>query len=89
MVTLPYMNQLPRDFYLNNAPVSVPVPTPTLPDETVPVAPGLPPPQSGGTYTGAAPPDNPGVGWVWLNPANNGLYVFTNDGVWTQIGTNW
>jgi hypothetical protein len=42
-----------------------------------------------GPFYGPTPPEDPLYGWSWVNPANNGLYVYTDPGVWTQIGTNW
>ena len=95
MATLPYMYQLPQDYYRNNFPVSAPVPTPapTLPELVVPIptppSPGPPASQSGGVWYGSIPPSNPAIGWLWLNSSNNGLYIYTDPNVWTQIGTNW
>jgi hypothetical protein len=96
---LPYMNQLPQDYGRSKivAPTPAPIPTPV---PVVPVVPILfpptspapePPPQGsqiGGPIYGNTPPLNPGYGWLWINTANNGLYAYTDPGVWTQIGTN-
>jgi hypothetical protein len=93
MAILPYMKQLPRDFYLFNYPVPAPVPVsepvvePVVP-ETIPEL-GTPVSPPAGVSIGDTPPSSPETGAMWLNPANNGLYVYTDPGVWTQIGTNW
>jgi hypothetical protein len=87
------MRQLPQDYYAKNyvppAPVIVSPPTffpfvSSPPPESIPSY-----PVQGGAWYGNSPPSSPQLGWQWLNPANNGLYLYTNPGVWTQIGTNW
>jgi hypothetical protein len=94
---LPYMNQLPRDYALKQKPVVVPTPVPT-PVPPTPYPTPIPPTteavpdinlQIGGPWYGDTPPNSPSYGWLWVNPANNGLYVYTDPGVWTQVGTNW
>lgn len=87
------MNQLPKDYYQKNIPVPVPavIPEPEplltfvapLPDDTPATL------SQSGVWFGTIPPSSPSIGWTWLNSVNNGLYVFTNPGVWTQVGTNW
>jgi hypothetical protein len=99
MAILPYMHQLPADYYRNRYPVVVEVPiVPVVePPGTISAAPPfqgtpvLPPYQLGGTWVGGTPPSSPSYGWLWLNSNNGGLYIFGDPapGVWTQIGTNW
>jgi hypothetical protein len=98
MAILPYMRQLPQDYYQKNYPEPAPTPPPT---PSAPVFPILFPPsqptpvpptiggQFGGPWYGSTPPTNPQYGWLWLNSNNNGLYAYGDPGVWTQIGTNW
>jgi len=97
MATLPYMYQLPSDYYTKNLPTAPP-PVVTEPEPIVigvipPVSYGTPDEayQMGGVWVGTVPPASPSYGWMWLNSANNGLYVFGDPapGVWSQIGTNW
>jgi len=94
------MKQLPGDYYRNNIPTPAPAvsvspveSTPGFPTSGTYLPPGIEPPvppfQSGGVWVGTTPPDNPGYGWLWLNSSNNGLYAYSDPGVWTQIGTNW
>jgi hypothetical protein len=88
------MKQLPQDWYAKNYVPPTPIPvepvlSPILPlnppvDDTIPSY-----PSQGGAWYGSSPPSDPQIGWMWLNPANNGLYLYTDPGVWTQIGTNW
>lgn len=95
MATLPYMNQLPQDYYTKNYIPLTPVVEPVVPP--IPLPPIEPSviiterPAQGATWYGSKPPTQPPppFGALWLNPANNGLYIYTNPGVWTQIGTNW
>jgi len=98
MAILPYMYQLPSDYYKKNyatpeettPPPPAFVPPPVLPVDTLaePITPAY---QVGGAWVGTSPPANPAYGWLWLNSNNNGLYVFgdPSPGVWTQVGTNW
>ena len=93
---LPYMRQLPQDYYAANyvppsPSVVVPpvIPNPNSPVTSTPPVTPTAPFQMGGTWVGTSPPNNPAYGWMWLNSSNNGLYVYTDPGVWTQVGTNW
>jgi hypothetical protein len=91
---LPYPWQLPKDIAAKSVPTPTPVPpTPVVPPSPILITPPVVEPpytvQDGGPYYGDTPPANPYNGWIWINTANNGMYVFTDPGVWTQIGTNW
>ena len=95
---LPYMNQLPQDYARSLIPVTAPAEAvPVVPFTVVsptyvppePASPGSPSTGTGGAYVGSSPPSSPSYGWLWLNTNNNGLYVYGDPGVWTQIGTNW
>ena len=88
MAILPYMKQLPKDYYAKNyAPTVVPTPAPT---PIVPSIPPLPAPgptdptNEGGVWIGTVYPTNPGEGWLFFNENNNTLYIYV-DGKWEQV----
>lgn len=86
------MDQPARDYALKLVITPTPVPTTTPVPTPSPIPPTTEVPtvlQIGGPWYGDTPPDNPSNGWLWVNSANNGLYTYTNPGIWTQIGTNW
>jgi hypothetical protein len=90
-MALPYMSQLPRDWYKNQlsgtaVPVAITSPPPSSETVVVPVYITQPEPPAGlggegAAWVGAAPPDTPFYGMLWYNTNNNGLYVYTDVGV--------
>lgn len=91
MPILPYMRQLPQDYArkLIQAPVVPYVPPPEPPViSPIPVE-DIAAPATGAVFYGNTPPADPQLGWLWVNPANNGLYMYADPGVWQQVGTNW
>jgi hypothetical protein len=94
MAILPYMKQLPQDYYAKN----YSAPPPSVVEETPPPVISFVPPDEpltileggqSGVWYGSTPPDSPENGAMWLNSANSGLYVYEDPGVWVQVGTNW
>lgn len=84
--TLPYMKQLPADFYAKNVPAApaevAPTPDTAFTPSTSepPVDPTLPV-NEGGIWIGSNYPDNPGEGWLFFDTDNNTLYIYV-DGAW-------
>lgn len=92
VLLLPYPRQLPQDYYKKNLSIASPVVT-TPPTTEVPTTPTEPDSggvatSSGGIYYGDLPPANPQNGWLWTQGAGR-LYMYTDPGIWSQIGTNW
>jgi hypothetical protein len=89
MAILPYMKQLPKDYYKNNYPTAAPtVPVSEVPSYPPtyypPVEQPTDPVNEGGVWIGTIYPDDPGEGWLFFNTNDNNLYIFT-DGNWEQI----
>jgi hypothetical protein len=88
---LPYMRQLPQDYYKNKYPLV----EPAVPTEEVPVyyPPTVTPPSeptdpvnNGGIWIGTIEPEDPGEGWLFFNTSDNTLYVYT-DGNWEVVAS--
>jgi hypothetical protein len=97
---LPYDNQLPQDAakkFLPGPTPPTPAPAPPLPPgmqvPPINVLPDIPPQTIADTgqvisWFGPTPPSDPLFGWMWLNSEYD-LFVYSEPGVWVQIGTNW
>ena len=88
MAILPYMRQLPQDYYTKNLPLpvtTVPTPdTPYPPNTPLPVPGPTDPINEGGIWVGTIEPANPGEGWLFFNTNNNTLYIYV-DGNWEVV----
>jgi hypothetical protein len=68
----------------NGGPPGIP---PAIPPDG-PVTSTAPSTNTGLTFYGATPPDDPQVGWLWVD--NEGrLFAYIDPGVWSNISTNW
>jgi hypothetical protein len=87
---LPYMRQLPQDYYRNNyIPPATVTPAETIPPPiivTVPPVPPTDPINAGGIWIGHNYPSNPGEGWLFFDVDDNTLHIYV-DGAWELIPT--
>ena len=90
MAILPYMRQLPQDYYDKNYVPPTPTVVPTTPPPvwvpTEPVTVPTDPINEGGVWIGTIYPDSPGEGWLFFNTSNNNLYLYTA-GNWEVIAS--
>ena len=87
---LPYPAQLPQDYYTKNLPPPFAPVTPSALTPPIVVAPPAPGASvnNGGIYYGVSPPSNPQYGWLWTQGSGR-LFIYTEPGIWSQVGTNW
>jgi hypothetical protein len=86
MAILPYMKQLPQDYYKNNyIPPPEVVPVPDVPTPVSPLPPSTPLPtdpiNQGGIWIGTIYPSPAGEGWLFFNTNNNTLHIYV-DSAW-------
>ena len=90
MAILPYMRQLPQDYYDKNyvppTPTVVPTTPPTVWSPSVPVPVITDPINEGGVWIGTIYPSNPGEGWLFFDTNSNNLYIYT-DSNWEVVAS--